>query len=231
MFNYGLSSKITSGYNGAMANENIRNFASAMSDILKDITTAYNEFIDELYKNWISQKGKEFSSTYNAIMATAVSDAVKESNNIITLAINSVKAIAASHTNEAGNRSAFNYNGGYVSSLKITDKQLRDMDGTFFGIRPAPVTRALMAFKSKINLVLPRIDTIPNGIAVRSASNAVSTLYQNNIDKLKKSLISASTQISVDINKEIENFQQAVEESDKTAMALLDEAFENVFKI
>lgn len=220
-----ISAKISSGYNGALANANIKAFADGIKDTVTAVVSAYDNLITKLYECWISPKAKAFSMTYEPKMTTMIEKAINNSNGVISKAVSAVSRMAESHD------SSFHYSGGSITIIKVKEIQLRDFDGSFFGIKPAKANEALNEFITGMTKALTILNSVPDSIAVKNAGDSISTLYKDNISEIKGSIESATSSIHSEIKSAIDEFQQAVAESDKAAMAILDEAFESVLKI
>ena len=190
------------GYNPTLAMKSLSTFKNTMESVLRRLSDAYNNLMEELKVSWASTKAVRFSNECLSFI-NIIQEGEKDANSILSSAILSVAQMASS----AGDSFQFS---AEIMVTKPKEISLDDNIDGYKGINLTKAKNAIMVFNTQVNNALAELSTLNGGLDVYDTHGEIQTLYQDRIEKLRANINNETNKINDKVYKTIEDHENAI---------------------
>lgn len=214
------------GFNPAVAKNEITNFYRMMNSIENDYYLGAYYLFMNLRDIWCSEKAIEFYNNNAQKTMDLDNDFINEINTITSKAIEAYNKIALSNDTMAFNDpfvpSNLDVNRDYEAESCFPILNASDPNSGIVGMNVKEVESELKTYMSSMNKVVSSLDDVPTEIALFDPDGSLQEAYRSLIDKMKGKIPERITSVKNEIQAAINTEQDTTILSKQQATEILE---------
>lgn len=214
------------GFNPAVAKNEITNFYRMMNSIENDYYLGAYYLFMNLRDIWCSEKAIEFYNNNAQKTMDLDNDFINEINTITSKAIEAYNEIALSNDTMAFNDpfvpSNLDVNRDYEAESCFPILNASDPNSGIVGMNVKEVESELKTYMSSMNKVVSSLDDVPTEIALFDPDGSLQEAYRSLIDKMKGKIPERITSVKNEIQAAINTEQDTTILSKQQATEILE---------
>ena len=207
-------------YNSTVARGSLTTFCKDMNDIIGELGVVYAEFMETMKEYFASPEAVKItteSKLFEQILKTGKASA----NTVIRGATAAVAAMAQRA------HSSFSFSDSVTSNVPDSKLAEESMNG-WYGIDSVQIEQAKDKFKSQVERLLGRLDSVQSSISANTPNNAVKHLYEFGISAMKGQIENESKTICSQVESKLDEYNNNVKSAISEACTELDQLYSSL---